>query len=136
MKVRVKTFDEFWGWLEDGPQVVPNLGCRQGRRFSIEVDMGRVTCMPRSTKKMHSIGRNSVERVWERYHRLLSSKNASGVHLRAGSYALSNKKPSKNSWPDCPNKTCAPWIAAAIAFFLDEHPCPMASQKIKTKSKS
>ena len=123
-KKSAKGFKDFWKWLCGGPRRINNLGCR-GHSFDIHAQGNKGTCAPKSTKPIHGFSKDQALRVWDRYHgaRAASCLCAGDTYLRAGTYAKPNKKPSLNSWPECPNKTCAPWIAAAIAEFLGEHPC-------------
>lgn len=118
-------FEDFWKWLCRGPHQVNNLGCRKGRWFSIEVQGDGGSCTPARTKRKHAFTKEQARRVWDRYHGARAASHAyqGDVHVRAGTYAQPNKPPSSNSWPECPNQKCAPWIAAAIAEFLREHPC-------------
>lgn len=137
MKVRVKTFDEFWGWLVRKPHVVPNLGCERGKQFTISATGSYGRCIPHANPKSKGspFTREEALRVWDRYHgaRVLARGcPCCDIHLKPTTYAKPNtKNPAPHSWPDFPNMHCAPWIAAAIALFLNEHPCPMGRVNLK-----
>ena len=118
-------FEVFWKWLCRGPHDIDNLGCRKGKSFTIDAKGDGGYCSPASTGNKHSFTNEQARRVWDRFHGAWAASIVDGgdVHLRSGTYAQPHKTSSTNSWPECPNKTCAPWIAAAIAEYLGIHPC-------------
>ena len=127
MKKSARSFGEFWNWLCAGPHQVNNLGCRKGLSFSIRAEGDKGCCTPGSSRKPNSFSKEHAQRVWDRYHgiRIYSDRGQGfDLHVKATSYAQPNKKGKSRAWDDFPNKTCSPWIAAAIAFALNEHPCP------------
>ena len=126
----MKMFEDFWKWLCRVPHQI-NLGCQKGRSFKIKAQGDDGHCIPASTGKKHPFTKEQARRVWDRFLGALvaSAVYVGDVHLRAGTYAQPNKPPSPNSWPECPNQKCAPWLAAAIAEFLGIHLCSNSKNK-------
>lgn len=127
----MERFKDFWRWLCREPHQINNLGCQKGRAFLIRAQGNDGRCVPKSTGRKSPFTKEQALRVWDRYHGAKAGACLCGgdVHLRAGTYAKPNKPPSPNSWPECPNRNSAPWIAAAIAEFLGEHPCGAIRRK-------
>ena len=107
------TFEQFWNRLlkhsSKGGILIENLGGKG--KFKISVSATNGVCIPQSTNKIHWFTKVQAKQVWERFHKLQPTNQ----HLMAGRY-VDGKYP--HNWNPCPNRTCSPWIAAAIRDFL------------------
>jgi hypothetical protein len=98
------TFEQIWKWLQTNDGLIENLGGRG--EFEISVSGNNGVCTPQRTMNPHQFTKDQAKQVWERFRKLPFNKR-----LKAGQYVDPN-------WPQCPNRNCSPWIAAAIRDFL------------------
>jgi hypothetical protein len=97
------TFEQFWKWLQKNGGLIKNLGGR--RHFEIKVSGKTGVCTPQISMKEHPFTEDQAKKVWKRFRELQLNER-----LMAGRYVDPNWKSS--------NRTCSPWIAAAIRNFL------------------
>jgi hypothetical protein len=97
------TFEKFWKWLQKNSGLIKNLGGRG--RFEINVSANIGICIPQSSMRRHSFTKDQAKQVWKHFLELPLNER-----LMAGRYVDPNWKSS--------NRTCSPWIAAAIRNFL------------------
>jgi len=107
------TFEKFWKWLlkhsGKGGILIGNLGGKG--KFKISVSATNGVCIPQSTNQIHWFTKVQAKQVWKRFHGLQPTNQ----HLMAGRY-VDGKRP--HNWNPCPNRSCSPWIAAAIRDFF------------------
>jgi hypothetical protein len=110
------TFEKFWRRLlkhsHKGGILIENLGKKkEQKKFKISVSVTNGVCIPQATNKIHWFTKVQAKQVWKRFHVLQPTNQ----HLMAGRY-VDGKRP--HNWNPCPNRSCSPWIAAAIRDFL------------------
>jgi hypothetical protein len=97
-------FNDFWKWLCSQGRVIKTLGGR--REFGIRASSLKGVCLPCETGKRHHFDIFQAKATWDRYQGLpVSQKDMAGQYVDP-------------NWKKCPNRTCCPWIAAAIRDFL------------------
>jgi isopropylmalate/homocitrate/citramalate synthase len=97
-------FENFWEWLKSKKRTIETLGGRS--EFSIEASdiKGTVTSSKGTSNRFT---KKEAEAVWNRYYKLPENKKHEAQQYALGIFAEST------------NKTCPPWIAAAIRDFED-----------------
>jgi hypothetical protein len=98
-------FNNFWKWLSQKERAVETLGRRRKFKIQASGDAGTIIS---STGRTHHFSKQVASEVWDRYRELGEDQH------RAGRYV---DGPRDYNWNPCPNRTCSPWIAAAIRNF-------------------
>jgi hypothetical protein len=103
-------FYSFWRYLRKKTRTLKTLGGRS--TIIIDAKAGGGTVIS-SRGKSHAFSIDDAKDTWKRYERLPGP-----MQKMASGYAVPNKRnPQPQNWKECPNKTCCPWIAAAIHAF-------------------
>lgn len=125
------TFNDFWDWLQIRRNV-RNLGCGPEwfRIQATDDQHGQVQAQYPNPGQLHEFERAAAQRTWDRYHGsklaiLVPGGGQLDLHRKTRTYLRPPAvNPVPNNWTDIPQPIVVPaWIAAAIAEFLNEHPC-------------